>query len=191
MAHPAHQRFAFDDYLRVEEDSPTVKHEFLDGQVWAMAGGTPEHAAIAASVIALLQEAVRGKRCRVFTSDLRIRVRATGLATYPDASVVCDRTELDPEDQKRHTVLNPTVLVEVLSPSTEEYDRGEKLSHYQKIESLREVVLVAYDERRIDVWRREGEGWRQLVVRESGAAELTSLGCTLGLDDVYFDPLSS
>ena len=117
VTQPARQLFSFADYVLLEEMS-TVKHEFLDGEVWAMAGGTPDHAAIAGNVFALLTTGLRGERCRVFTSDLRIRVRGTGLGTYPDASVVCDSLELDPEDQKGHTVLNPTVLVEVLSPSS-------------------------------------------------------------------------
>jgi Uma2 family endonuclease len=185
----ARQHFTFDDYVALEDASP-VKHEFLAGQVWAMTGGSPEHAAVAGAVIRLLGQALLGQRCRVFTSDLRVRVATTGLGTYPDASVICGSVKLDPEDRKRHTAINPTVLIEVLSPTTEDYDRGEKLTHYNRIASLREVMLVAHDERRVDLWRRVGDHWTQLTFRPGEAVVLESLGCTLGIDDIYFDPLA-
>jgi Uma2 family endonuclease len=185
----ARQRYTFDEYIELEAASPSVKHEFLDGAVWAMAGGTPDHAAIAANVIGLLRERLRGQRCRVFTSDLRIRVEATGLGTYPDASVVCNQVELDPEDKRGHTVVNPTLVVEVLSPSTENYDRGEKREHYQRIPTVREIVLVAHDTRRVELWRRDGDAWSEHVVSE-GAVELTSLDCSLPLEEIYLDPLA-
>ncbi len=189
MVGPARARFSYEDYLELEESSP-VKHEFLDGVVYAMSGGTPDHAAVAAAVIGLLTGSLRGRSCRVFTADLRIRVVETGLGTYPDASVVCGRLELDPDDEKRHTVVNPTLLVEVLSPSTEDYDRGDKLAHYKRIPSLREVMLVAHDDRRVDLWRRTERGWTQLVFREGQAVELESLGCALSVEAIYFDPLA-
>jgi Uma2 family endonuclease len=189
MTHLARQAFTFAQYVHLEENSPN-KHEFLDGVVYAMAGGSPDHAAIAGNVIRLLGGALEGKRCRVFTSDLRIRVKSTGLGTYPDTSVICDRVDLDPEDPKGHTALNPTVLVEVLSPSTEDYDRGEKLSHYKRIDSLREVMLVAHDEHRVDLWRKVGTHWTQLTVGDGGHVELESLGCTLSVDEIYRDPLA-
>ena len=190
MSQLARHPYSFDEYVELEEMSP-IKHEYLDGAVWAMAGGSPEHAAVAANVIARLSEALRGRRCRVFSSDLRIRVGQTGLGTYPDASVICDDVELDPEDRKGHTALNPTLLVEVLSPSTEAYDRGEKLGHYKRIPSLREVVLVAHDERRLELWRRTDAGWTQLTVRTGQSLILESLGdVALTVDDVYFDPLA-
>lgn len=190
MVQPVRQRFTFVDYLQLEEDSG-VKHEFLDGVAWAMAGGSPDHAAIAGNITTLLNIALRDKQCRVFSSDLRIRVKATGLSTYPDVSVICGSLELDPEDRKGHTVLNPRLLVEVLSPSTEQYDRGEKLAHYKQIQSLDEIVLVAHDERRLEIWRREGPTWTLRVARGTEAAELERLGCSLPLDDVYRNPLSA
>jgi len=96
MGQLAHHRFAFGEYLELEEQA-LLKHEFLDGQVWAMAGGSPEHAALAANVTALLVAALQGKPCRVYSSDLRVRVQATGLATYPDVTVICGRLVSDPE----------------------------------------------------------------------------------------------
>jgi Uma2 family endonuclease len=188
MVQAVHQRYSFSDYLDIEEMSPLVKHEFFDGGVWAMAGGSPDHAALAANVIRILGDQLLEKPCRVFTSDLRIRVKETGLGTYPDATVVCHALELDPADPKGHTVVNPTVLVEVLSPSTEEYDLGEKREHYQTIPSLREIVFVAHGARRVDVWRREEDRWTRHSTVE-GAAILESIDCTLPLDGVYFDAL--
>lgn len=189
MALPVRQRFTFEDYLVLEETS-TVKHEYSDGHVWAMAGGTPEHGALAANVIALLARQLRDRPCRIFTSDVRIRVKATGLATYPDVSVVCGEQQVDPDDPKGSTLINPSLIVEVLSPSTEDYDRGEKLAHYKQVASLEEVVLVAYEERRLEIWRREGDHWTLHVSRGEGAAAVTSLGCELSLAEVYRNPLS-
>jgi Uma2 family endonuclease len=182
-------RFLFDEYLALEERG-AIKHEFLDGQVWAMAGGSPDHGAVAANIIALLSTQLRGRPCRVFTSDVRIRVKATGLATYPDVSVVCGKQEMDPEDPKNTTVINPSLIVEVLSPSTEDYDRGEKLAHYKQIPSLQEVVLVAHEENRIELWRRLADRWSLDVFRGDGTAALVSLSCQLPLTDVYRNPLS-
>lgn len=184
---PAHHRFTFDDYLRVEEDS-VIRHEFLDGRIWAMAGGTPEHARICANMIALLNVALGARRCSVFTTDLRIRVSATGLATYPDVSVICGHLELDPADPKRHTALNPRLLVEVLSPSTEEYDRGEKLEHYQQIASLEEVLLVHHSERKIVVWRRSGDRWTS--TQHADGVIVLAIGCELSLSAIYRDPMA-
>jgi Uma2 family endonuclease len=184
----ARQRFTFADYVQLEETS-RVKHEFLEGQVWAMAGGTPEHAAIAVNVSTLLSTGLRDRPCRVFGSDLRIRVKETGLGTYPDVSVVCAHVELDPDDPGQQTVINPRLIVEVLSPTTEAYDRGEKLSHYKLIPSLDEIVLVAHDERRLEVWRREGERWSLDVAHGHESVTLRSVGCDLPLDEVYRDPL--
>jgi len=189
MGFAARQRFTFDDYLVLEETS-AAKHEFLDGQVWAMAGGSPEHGAIAANVIVLLGSQLRDRPCRVFTSDVRIRVKATGLATYPDVSVVCGRQESDPDDRHGNTVINPRVVVEVLSPSTEDYDRGEKLAHYKQIPSLQEIVLVAHEERRIELWRREADHWILDVIRGEQSATIASIGCALTPREVYRNPLT-
>ena len=190
MVQPARQRFTFAEYLVLEEGS-TVKHEFLDGLVWAMAGGTPEHAAVCANVSRLLGNQLEGRPCRVYSSDLRVRVRATGLGTYPDVTVICDRFEPHPDDPMGHTAVNPRVIVEVLSPSTEAYDRGEKLVHYQQIASLAEVVLVAHDRREIQVLRREADGeWRSHVAKGDETAHASSIGCALPLEKLYADPLS-
>jgi Uma2 family endonuclease len=187
MALLARQLYDFEGYLELEASS-NVKHEFLDGNAWAMAGGSPRHAAVAGRVMRLIGQSLVGHPCEVFTSDLRIRVTETGLATYPDVSVICNQVELDPEDRRGQTATNPTLLVEVLSPSTEAYDRGEKLAHYKRIESLREVLLVAHDENRIDLWRRTSHGWTQISFRPGQEVEVESLhGIRLPVDEVYLD----
>lgn len=166
-----------------------MRHEFFDGEIYAMAGGSREHAAISANVMLSLGAQLRGRGCQVHSSDLRVRVLETGLTTYPDVTVICSKAELDPED--RHTVVNPVLLVEVLSPSTAVYDRGEKLAHYQRIPSLREVVLVAHDERLIEVWRREGLGTWQRSEARSGTVALGAVNATLDVDEVYRDELAA
>jgi len=182
-------RMSFDEYCALDSDSP-VKHEFFEGQAWAMAGGSREHAALAANVLGLLAAQLRGGNCQAHTSDLRIRVRATGLATYPDVSVICGRAELDPDDPRGHTVLNPSVLIEILSPSTEEYDRGEKLAHYQRIAALREVLLIAQQGPLAEVWRRQPTGeWKKDEYRD-GTVRLEAIACDLPLTEVYRDPLA-
>lgn len=189
MAQTSHHRFTFEDYLQLEADSAT-KHEYVGGQVFAMSGGTPEHAAITANIVRLLGNALEGRPCRVSSSDLRVRVQATGSASYADVTVVCGTLVLDPEDPKAHTVLNPQVLVEVLSPSTEDYDRGEKLGSYKLIPSLAEVVLVAHDRQEIEVIRRETDGsWSRHIAGAGALVGIASLGCELSVAQIYDNPL--
>ena len=186
MAEPARQTFSFEAYLELEEVS-TVKHEFLAGQVWAMAGGTPDHAAISVNVSTLLSTSLRGRPWRVYSSDLRVRVLATGLATYPDVTVVCGKPEFTGDDRKQQTVTNPRLIVEVLSPSTANYDRGEKATHFQQIASLEELVLVAHDQQRVDVFRRTAEGWTVHSVT-TGSINLHSSGVEVALAEIYRNP---
>jgi Uma2 family endonuclease len=180
-------RFSFRQYLTVDDGSP-VKHEFLDGMILAMAGGTPEHAALAAAVTHSLMRQLEGKKCRVYSEALRIRVRATGFAGYPDVSVVCGKLDVDPDDA--NTATNPAVVVEILSPSTAEYDRGEKLRQYQQIPALRHAVLIAHDAQRIEVWSREGGEWRVSVAGAGERAPLGAIDCLLEVDSIYRDPLT-
>ncbi len=124
----------------------------------------------------------------MLTTDLRIRVRATGLATYPDVGVICGHPELDPGDPKRHTALSPSLLVEVLSPSTEDYDRGEKLEHYKQIPSLEEAMLVHHRERKIVVGRRTAPGF--IATEYIDGVIALALGRELSLAAVYRDPMA-
>jgi Uma2 family endonuclease len=181
--HPV--RYSFAEYLAHEEASNT-KHEFLDGQIYAMAGGSPEHSALIASVNGQLWSQLRNTSCSVHMSDLRVRVLATGLATYPDIPIVCGGWERDPEN--RNTIINPKVIVEVLSPRTEEYDRGEKFEHYKKIPSLRQYVPVAHDRREIEVWTRGADDtWTQSIFGPGKVASLSSIEASLDVDAAYND----
>jgi Uma2 family endonuclease len=182
-ARRVHHTYA--EYLALEEES-SVRHEYLDGEIYAMAGGSPDHAAIAAALIA----AIRGQLppgCRVFTSDLRVRISATGLSTYPDAAVVCGRTQRASEDAL--AVLNPVVLIEVTSPSTEEYDRNEKLRHYKHLPSLREVLIASHRMPHLTLHRREETGWSVHTAERGGVLALQSVAAQLAVDDVYRDGL--
>jgi Uma2 family endonuclease len=180
-AFPLH-RYTFADYLRLEEESST-RHEFLEGEIVALAGGTPEHAALAMAVGRQLGNQLSDGRCRVFSSDLRVRVLATGLTTYPDVSVACGRTERDPASHS--TVTNPTAVVEVTSDSTEHYDRGPKLEHYQAMPSIRTIVIVSHRERRIDVWTRTDSGFEHSSAQAGERALVPALAGELDVDALY------
>jgi Uma2 family endonuclease len=182
-------RISFAEYLAVEDRSD-IRHEFLDGNIYAMAGGTPEHAALVAAFIQQLGNALRGKPCRVYSSDLRVRIRETGFTTYPDVTVICGQLETDTED--RLAAVNPLVLVEILSESTEAYDRGAKAAHYRRIPSLREYVLVSHIEPAIEVHRRSDAGHFELhEARKGERVILASLGIELDVDSLYADPLAT
>lgn len=180
-AFPLH-RYTMDDYLRLEEESST-RHEFLEGEIVAMAGGTPEHAALAMAVGRQLGNQLEGTNCRVFSSDLRVGVVETGLITYPDVTVVCGPSERDPRSAT--IVINPALVVEVTSDSTEHYDRGAKLEHYMKIQSLRAVVIISHREKRVDVYERSGNDWSHRSSEPGAQALARAIGVTLDLEALY------
>ncbi len=186
MTTSAHRvEYTYAEYLALEAAS-NVKHEYLDGQIYGMAGGTPQHAALAATIIGMLFSQLLGGRCRAFDSDLRVRVKQTGLATYPDVTVVCGPREHHPEDA--HAVTNPTVVFEVLSPSTRNYDQGEKLDHFMKVPSLMHYVTVEPTTRRVDVWSRRTAGAAestQAVATSGDEAALSAIGASLDVDALY------
>ncbi len=153
-----------------------------------MAGGTFEHGRLAAAVTVALTLGLRGRPCAVVNSDVRVRIEATDRTTYPDVTVVCGQRQASPTDQ--HAVTNPTVLVEVLSEGTELSDRTEKFAHYKRLPSLLEYVLVNQRMKKIEVYRRDEQGW---LLVEAGAGErltLKSIDVVLDIDDIYFDPLA-
>lgn len=160
-----------------------MRHQFLDGRAYAMAGGTLAHGALSAAMARELGLLALRCGCVVYSSDAKVRIEPTGLATYPDVSVVCGALETSPVD--RNAMSNPTVLVEVLSAGTEGFDRGTKWRHYRRLDSLRHYLLVAQDEARIELFSREGGLW---VLREAGPGEslhLEALGGALEVDRVY------
>jgi len=172
----------FGSYLALER-SEARKLEWFAGRVYDMAGGTLAHADLAAAMIAELRALVLPKGCRVYTSDAKVRVEATGLATYPDVSVVCGGVLRDRDDPNAMT--NPVVLVEVLSETTEAYDRGDKFAHYQQLSSLQHYVLVSQHEPRIEVYTRAADAWVLRTAQTGGQVELPALGGFLTVDRVY------
>lgn len=176
--------YSYQDYLAVEEVS-TVKYELLDGEIYAMAGGSVRHAALSAAALASLYAQLQG-RCRVYGSDLRVRVLATGLASYADVTVVCGSVRTDPGHAD--TVTNPALLVEVLSPGTIDYDLGEKFEHYQQIPSLQAVVYVWQDRPQIEVRERTPDGsWRRETAVAGQLIAISTPGCRMSVDALHAD----
>lgn len=178
--------FTFGEYLAKERAGET-KHDLVNGQIVERARTTPEHARLAASVGTEIRAQLGGKRCEAFSGDLLIRVLATGMATYPDVSVIRDRIERDPED--RDVLVNPSLLVEIFSDATEASDRGDKFANYRRIPTLMEYVLVSEHEPRIEVFRRIATGWILSEATAGGSVKLHSIEGELSVDAVYANPL--
>jgi Uma2 family endonuclease len=172
------------EYLAAEWAS-VQKHEYVRGHVYAMAGATPKHNLVCGNVIGALRDLLRARPCVVLPSDQHVYVEATELGTYPDATVLCGAPR-NHRDFPR-SVTNPTILVEVLSPSTEAYDRGAKFRHYRRLESLREYVLVATDGIAVDHYRREADGtWRLFAYSGRDATmRLESVDVAVPLAEIY------
>ncbi len=165
-------RLTYEEYLALEA-STGVRHQYVDGVAYAMVGSDPEHAQVSANVITALGNLLRGGSCRVYSSDLKLRIPATGNGYYADAAVVCGRPSRHPGDAI--AVTNPTLLVEVLSPSTETFDRGDKFSDYQELPSLRHYLLVATGTRRVEHYRRNDDGtWIYSALGRGAQVRLTS-----------------
>jgi Uma2 family endonuclease len=171
-------------YLARERRSQT-KSEYLDGEVFAMTGASERHNLIAGNTFASLHAQVKARPCNVYPSDMRVKVVATGLYTYPDIAAVCGAIEL--EDESRDTLLNPTVIIEMLSRSTAAYDRGDKFGHYRKIPSLLEYVLISQDKCLVEHYQRQpNDRWLLAEANSQQAVvELPAIGCRLALADVY------
>jgi Uma2 family endonuclease len=180
-----HLHHTYQEYLAMEAGS-SVRHEYLNGEIYAMAGGSPDHAVLAARLIRALGAQLRAG-CQVFTSDLRVRIPGTGLTTYPDVSVVCGKTLRAGEDPL--AVVNPVLLAEVTSDSTEDYDRGEKLRHYKDLSSVREVLIVSHRGPRISLHRRHDDGWTSLDAGPGETVALSSIAGRVAVDDLYRDGL--
>jgi Uma2 family endonuclease len=179
-----HHRYTYAQYAALERESST-KHEFFGGEIYAMAGGTEDHAALAVSTLAALLAAVGDRPCRVNSSDLRIYVEAVGLATFPDGSVICGPMQQHPPSPDA-TAVNPLVLLEVTSDSSEEYDTNGKLDAYKTIPTVREMILVSHRERRITIYRREaGDAWLMRVAIAGGRVSVETLGAELIVDAIY------
>lgn len=189
MAFPIQERrhsFSFDEYAAIAEGHAD-RLEYWEGAILDMSGGSPRHSAICGNLIRILGVQLRGARCRVFDANLRVRSVLANRATYADATVVCGALELDPADKTRQTVLNPAMLVEVASPSTESDDRGPKLDAYRSIASVRLVLLVSQDASSITVHERCADGSWKEATHEDGTIALEPIGCALPVGEVYED----
>jgi Uma2 family endonuclease len=174
------------EYLVFERAQTDAKHEYLNGEVTLMAGASLEHNRIASNLVATLHAQMRGRPCDVFSGDMRVYISATGLYTYPDIAALCGEPQL--EDGEPDILLNPAVLMEVLSPSTEAYDRGAKFDHYRSIESLQTYVLIAQERAQIELFQRQDdkENWLLSVIKGLEASvSLSAISCELALADVY------
>jgi Uma2 family endonuclease len=176
-------RLSEQEYLAFERSSPE-RHEYADGEIFAMVGGTAEHSAIALNLLAELRSALSGRGCRVFESNMRIHIPATGRYVYPDGSLVCGRLELT--DDTRDTLVNPRLVIEVLSGSTEAYDRGDKFAGYRTVPSVQEYLLASQKEPRLELFTRQPDGsWNLRIFGPGTRAELSSVGCAVEVDRVY------
>ncbi len=171
------------EYLAFERKSE-IKHEFYNGEIFAMGGASREHNLVCMNVSSEIRQQLKGKSCEAYPNDMRVFIPATGLYTYPDIVVVCGTPQF--QDEEFDTLLNPVLIIEVLSPSTESYDRGKKFANYRSIESLQEYLLIAQDEYHIDRYLRHGEFWLLSEARTlEESLELTSIECVLDMREVY------
>jgi Uma2 family endonuclease len=172
-------------YLAFERQQTDAKHEYLNGRIIAMDGAGREHNLIVGNTFASLHAQLRGRGCEVHSNDMRVHIPATGLYTYPDIAALCGEPVF--EDDQFDTLLNPSVILEVLSASTEAYDRGAKFAHYRSIVSLQSYVLIAQDHQHIELFERGTDG--RWVLSETtgieGRLEIEAIGSVLELSEVY------
>jgi len=171
-----------EDYLHFEQ-SGEIRHEYVDGQIYAMAGTTKRHNAISLNIAALLRAEVRGTPCRAYIADVKVRIEFGNAFYYPDVVVGCD-----PGDDHELYLARPCLIVEVLSPSTENIDRREKLFAYRSLPSLREYVLVGTEENKVEVFRRDESGEWSLTTLEMGdTLQLECIAAKISMNDIYED----
>lgn len=179
----ANTRLTPAEYLAFERESE-VRHEYIDGEIYAMAGGSFEHSLIIGNLIRELGTALKGRHCFVCPTDMRIRIAASTRYTYPDVAVVCGEPRF--EGDRRDILLNPLVIVEVLSESTERYDRGAKFAHYRTLPSLADYVLVSQTEPLVEHFHHTADGgWVLHVFAGGDALTLASLDCSIPIAEIY------
>jgi Uma2 family endonuclease len=184
-------RYTVEEYLELEGRFPERKYEYREGYVvdlrelLAMAGGSPDHVLIATNIVRSLGNRLEGGPCRVYGSDLRVRIPRRTLFAYPDTTVVCGKPEIEQHPTAGATVSNPKVIVEVLSPSTESYDRGKKFSRYREIPSFTEYVLVSQTEPWVETFFKHDDGGWRIETCSEGAVKLVSLNLELPLPEIY------
>lgn len=176
---------SFDDWLDGERASFETRYEYVDGEVFAMSGGTAEHAIIIGNIHGQLWMQMKGRPCQVYASDMKLRIQAAEAGKYPDLMALCGEQQF--HDGRRDLLLNPSLIVEVLSSSTEAYDRGDKFALYRRLPSLREYLLVAQHRVQLELYTRgDDERWMLTSVDDlAGFVHLSSVGCTLTVAEVY------
>ena len=185
MALPvADKTYTAEEYLALERQAD-YKSEYVDGEIFALAGASEPHNLIVTNCVGELRQQLKGKPCKLYSSDMRVQLAKSRRYTYPDLVIVCGKAEFT--DETRDTLTNPTLIIEVLSPSTESYDRGEKFEQYRKLDSLQTYVLVSQDKPLVEVFERQ-EGGRWLLSEYGGldsSAPLPNINCELQLSEVY------
>lgn len=177
--------FTQEEYLELERKAE-YRSQYVAGEIFAMAGAQPQHIVINGNIIGMLYNAFRGRPCQAYFTDLRVRVKTGDLWTYPDVAALCGEPRLDTTSDP-HSLLNPQVIFEVLSPSTEGFDRGDKFARYRRLESLTDYVLVAQDRMRVEHFvRQANNSWSLMEYTEPGAIlALASVSCELPLAEIY------
>lgn len=176
-------RWSEERYLVMERESQE-RHEFLSGHIYAMAGASETHVLVAGNISAALHAAFRHRPCVAFQSDMRVRIESVGLYTYPDVIAVCGERKYS--DTHNDTLLNPQVICEILSDSTESYDRGQKFEWYRTVPSITDVLLISQKKPLVEQYTRQPDGSWVLHERRSGdPVMLASLGCELAVDEIY------
>jgi len=172
------------EYLAIER-ATQQRNEYFNGEIFAMGGASERHNLIVGNVFASLHFQMRGRPCKVYSSDMRVKISVTGLYTYPDIVALCGEASF--ADEQQDTLLNPNVIIEVLSKSTEGYDRGDKFAHYRRIESLREYILISQDKNRIEHYIRQPDNqWLMSEIYQlQENLDLPSINCSLHISDVY------
>jgi Uma2 family endonuclease len=184
MATAFEGRFTPQEYLARERNSPGSKSEYVNGHIYAMGGASLAHNRIVYNLAGELRNQIRGGPCSAVSNDMRVKVPQTEMYTYPDVIVFCGEPRL--EDDHFDTLLNPTIIIEVLSPSTERYDRGDKWAHFRLIESLQMYVLLAQDQIRAETFMRRGDEWVYAEASgEEGVLNLEAAGCSIPLGSIY------
>jgi Uma2 family endonuclease len=179
----AQPQYTPERYLALERASDR-RSELINGQIYAMTGASFVHNTIVGNILTILRNRLRNRGCSVLSSDMRVKASQTLMYTYPDVVALCEPPRL--EDAYGDTLLNPAVIFEVLSESTERYDRGEKFAHYRRIESLREYILVSQDTTRVERFVRHGDHWVFSDVTEpDGSLAIDTLGCEITLAEIY------
>jgi Uma2 family endonuclease len=185
MSAASEPRLSFDDWLAMERAATAQRSEYIAGDVFAMAGGSEAHNLIVTNVVAELRNQLKGQPCRVYPSDMRVRIATEDVGTYPDVMVICGERRF--HDDRRDVVTNPTLVVEVLSDSTEAYDRGDKFLHYRSLESLQAYLLLSQHRMHAELFLRQGDGTWSLssYLERTDSVPLRVIDAELPLVEVY------